>query len=93
VVDEREIAQLKPDDDYCCCPLIPLAVSSDDSNGKITVKLVQQGISAKLPRWTMLRLGNTQAERCSFILLACWFCPLISLTRLFFNASHHIEYS
>jgi len=49
----------------------------------IAVKLVQQGIESKLQRGTMLRLGNALAERCSLILLACWFCPLISLTRVF----------
>lgn len=58
-------------------------MSRDDANAKIAVRLVQQEIEAKLPRWTMLRLGNALAERCSLILLACWFCPLISLTCLF----------
>jgi hypothetical protein len=57
-------------------------MSTDDANGKIAVKLVQQGIAAKLPRCTMLRFGNAQAERCSLILLARWFCPLIPLMRL-----------
>jgi hypothetical protein len=57
-------------------------VSTDGANGKIAVKLVQQGIAAKLPQWTMLRFGNAQAERCSLILLARWFCPLFPLMRL-----------
>ena len=66
----------------CCCPLIPLAVSIDDANGKIAVRLVQKGIEAKLPRWTMLRFRNEQAARCPLILLARWPRPLISLMRL-----------
>jgi hypothetical protein len=68
---------------HYCCPLIPLAVSTDDASWKIAVKLVQQEIEASSPRWAMSRFGNAQAERCSSILRARWFCPLMSLTRLF----------
>jgi hypothetical protein len=42
----------------CCCPLLTLAVSIDDANGKIAVRLVQKGIEAKLLHWRRLRFCN-----------------------------------
>jgi hypothetical protein len=61
---------------WCCCPLIPLAVSTDHASGEIVVKHVQKGIEEKSPRWTMLHFGTVNFASALAL-------PLIPLMRHF----------